>query len=110
MTNDPTRVRSVFAEYRGRERHCFVPAERGRWIKTHVCAAWVDCELCGAPRGNPCHGGNGDGDGFVVAAHRVRKDDYADMLAQNLFTEFGEAPYTNQKLKKGAKTQKRNRK
>lgn len=37
-------------------RYAFVPAEYGRYIRTHVCVLFVDCpaKLCRAKRNNPC--------------------------------------------------------
>jgi len=37
-------------------RYAFVPAEYGRYLRTHVCVLFVDCpaKLCGAKRNSPC--------------------------------------------------------
>jgi len=37
-------------------RYAFVPAEYGRYIRTHVCVLFVDCgnKLCGAKQKQPC--------------------------------------------------------
>ncbi|MFA4971530.1 MAG: hypothetical protein WC683_02875 [bacterium] len=33
-----------------------VPNERGRYMRTHVCVAYVTCKCCGAKPGEPCVG------------------------------------------------------
>jgi len=37
-------------------RFAFVPAEFGRYLRTHICVLFVDCgnKLCGAKKKNPC--------------------------------------------------------
>lgn len=37
-------------------RYAFVPAEYGRYIRTHVCVLFVDCTnpLCNAKKNSPC--------------------------------------------------------
>lgn len=47
-------MRNLYAEYRDKAKWAFVPAERGRFIRTHVCAALCDCTDCGSAAGNPC--------------------------------------------------------
>jgi hypothetical protein len=31
------------------------PAQEGRYIRAHVCVVHVECPLCGALPGEPCH-------------------------------------------------------
>lgn len=66
------RVKTTFAEYRHDAKWAFMPAEFGRWIRTHPCALWLACE-CGATAGKPCQSEDGR---FLTAVHRSRAQEY----------------------------------
>jgi hypothetical protein len=51
---------------------------RGHWMKTDRCVAFVACPSCGADRGEPCIGVNGQ----MASTHTVRRDDYQDRKAE----------------------------
>ena len=46
---------NIYAEYRETAKWAFVPAEHGRWIRTHPCVLLVDCAACEARKGRPCY-------------------------------------------------------
>lgn len=56
-----------------------VPNERGRWILTHWSVAEVDCRICKAVAGEPCHNQRFDRR-YGVGTHAVRRTDAAWML------------------------------
>lgn len=67
----------------------FVPAERGRWIKTHMSAMFVDCEnkMCKAKKKTPCISlaklASFDRRVFQVAVHPERIKAYQKWKKEN---------------------------
>lgn len=49
-----------------------VPNERGRYMLVERCVAEVDCGLCGAVTGEPCHNGKRDRR-YHIGTHAVRR-------------------------------------
>lgn len=49
-----------------------VPHERGRWLRTHPCVAWVRCAFCSSEPGVPCISRRGYG----ADTHVHRREDY----------------------------------
>lgn len=49
-------MKYMYMEVSAQGRYAFVPAERGRWIKTHMSALFVACgdTNCKAKVGEPC--------------------------------------------------------
>lgn len=62
--------------------YAFIPAERGRWIKTHISALFVGCnnKHCKAAAKSPCISikalAKFDTRAFQVAVHKERMDAY----------------------------------
>ncbi len=62
--------------------YAFIPAERGRWIKTHISALFVDCKNkhCKAAAKSPCISikalAKFDTRAFQVAVHKERMTEY----------------------------------
>lgn len=52
-----------------------VPNERGRWVMVERCVAEVDCRLCGAISGEPCHNRKRDRK-YHIQTHAVRREDW----------------------------------
>ena len=52
-----------------------VPNERGRYVRTDVCVAFVGCEYCGVTVGEPCHN-RGDWTRYHSMTHVSRREDY----------------------------------
>ena len=55
--------------------YCFIPhpgGERGHWMRTDRCVAFVHCPVCKAKRGHACIGH----DGGMAGVHSARKDYY----------------------------------
>ena len=53
-----------------------VPNERGRWLMTDRCVVEVDCSVCGALCGEPCHNRkNGALRHYGVGTHARRRED-----------------------------------
>ena len=67
------RRKNIYAELREDAKYAFVPAERGRFIRTHICAAFVACSNCGAKNRRPCLTPDGN---MTVATCLVRRQDY----------------------------------
>jgi hypothetical protein len=70
---------NIYAEYREKAKYAFVPAERGRFIRTHICAAWIACPNCGAKKQRPCRSSD---DNMTVATCLVRRQNYRKMVAR----------------------------
>ena len=69
------RVKNTYAEYRHDVKWAFVPAEKGRWIRTHPAALFFGCS-CGAVAGKPCHNEKG----YQVPVCRTRARLYQNAL------------------------------
>lgn len=65
--------KTIHAEYREDAKYAFVPAENGRFIRTHISAAWVDCPTCKVKRREPCIGKSGN---MVTKVHNERMARY----------------------------------
>lgn len=52
-----------------------VPNERGRYMLVDRCVAEVDCRLCGAIAGEPCHNRKRDRK-YHIMTHAVRREDW----------------------------------
>lgn len=53
-----------------------VPNERGRWLMTDRCVVEVDCSVCGALCGEPCHNQkHGALRHYGVGTHARRRED-----------------------------------
>ena len=71
------RASTAYVEIRGSEKVAFAKAERGRFIKTHVAAAYHDCTLCGARRGNACFTQDEDARSpYLIRVHVERRQTY----------------------------------
>lgn len=60
----------AFADRHARFIFVSVPTERGRYLRTDVCVAFVPCTVCDATVGEPCKGKNG---GYHGATHSLRR-------------------------------------
>lgn len=67
------RRKNIYAELREDAKYAFVPAERGRFIRTHICAAFIDCPNCEAKRRRPCRSSDGN---MIVATCLDRRAAY----------------------------------
>jgi hypothetical protein len=77
------RERVLFATIHGYERWAFVPAERGRYIRTHRCALNTACPKCSAAPGHPCLDlTRTDGVHFQVKVHAPRRDAFYGRQAE----------------------------
>jgi hypothetical protein len=47
-------IKNIYAEFRDEAKWAFVPAEKGRWIRTHPSALFQNCSECGQQAGRPC--------------------------------------------------------
>lgn len=66
MGRRPTKIYVIGSE-------CFLPSGIGHfWIRTHWSAAFVDCPVCNAKAGGPCHDARGDGR-LVAYTHYQRR-------------------------------------
>jgi len=57
--------------------HAFVPAEPLRYLRTHVCVAYVVCRHCGSVEGVPCLGSKGR---WILSTHIKRREAYAALV------------------------------
>jgi len=71
------RNKNIYAEYRNEAKYAFVPAERGRFIRTHICAAFVPCSNCGVKRHKPCISSDGN---MTVATCLARRETYRSQI------------------------------
>jgi hypothetical protein len=55
-------------------KYAFVPAQRGRYIRTHICVAFVPCTNCKAQKRRACVSSDGN---LTVATCVKRREAYA---------------------------------
>lgn len=69
--------RVLFSEHRDYEVYAFLPAERGRYIRTHRCALVTKCPECHSEPGQPCEVTTDEGwRQFRVEVHERRRADF----------------------------------
>jgi len=78
----------ITSGYDGRTIYAFdlvamVPVERSRYIKTHICVAFVACPRCEAEQGEPCRSytnGRYKPGIWIATTHFLRREAYIESL------------------------------
>jgi len=81
-------VKNIYAEFRDEAKWAFVPAEKGRWIRTHPSALFEHCKECKASAGHPCLNLSGrEIKVYQVPVHGARKLAFDNRRFKKLDTE-----------------------
>lgn len=83
-------IKNTYAEYRHEAKWAFVPAEKGRWIRTHTSALHVNCPTCKQAAGHPCINITREDRAYQVPVHTERKALYLGMKRKDLLISVDE--------------------